>query len=139
MTTAISGFVPTVTTTAAPKGFNDLTGQDFLKVMIAQLQQQDPLNPSNSDQLLTQLSQIKSMQSNDQLNTNLSGLSLQNSIGAGSNLMGKMIAGIDGTGAQVQGTVTSVQVQDQKVYLNLNSGVTLPLTSVTAIAPAAAA
>jgi flagellar basal-body rod modification protein FlgD len=131
----IQGFTPTNVGTRSPsKGFNDMSGDDFMKVMIAQMQNQDPLEPSKSDQLLTQMSQIKQLESSSQLTENLKGLSLQQSIGSGGNLIGKAVAGIDEYGDNVSGVVTAVAVQDKTVYLQLDSGKNLPLTNVTQIA-----
>ena len=111
-----------------------MSSSDFMKVMIAQLQHQDPMNPSSSSDLLTQMSQISQLQSNQDLSTNLKGLSLQQSIGAGGNLIGKTVSGLDDGGNQVNGVVTSVKVQDKNVYLELDSGKNLQLTSITQVA-----
>lgn len=135
MTTPITGFTPTVVGDSKPKNFNSLNGEDFIKIMITQLQQQDPMNPSDSNQMLTQLSQIKSMESSDTLNKSLQGLTVQQSVAAGANLIGKNVQGVDDSGTQVQGTVQSVLVQDQKVYLQLDGGGSLALSGVTGIAP----
>jgi flagellar basal-body rod modification protein FlgD len=135
MPTAIQGFTPTQVGGRAPsKGFNDMNGDDFMKVMIAQMQNQDPLEPSKSDQLLTQMSQIKQLESSTQLAENLKSLSLQQSIGSGGNLIGKAVAGIDECGDNVTGIVKGVGVQDKTVYLLLDSGKQLPLSNVTEIA-----
>jgi flagellar basal-body rod modification protein FlgD len=111
---------------------------DFLNLMIQQLQQQDPLNPTDSNALLTQMSQIGSLQSNTQLQQTLTQMGLQQSIGASGNLIGKMVAGIDASGIKVSGLVTSVKVIDQKVHLELDNAHTLPVNNVTAVTAAGA-
>jgi len=134
-TSAIAGFTPTVTSaSSSSSGTNAMTSSDFKKVMIAQLQQQDPMNPSSSSDLLSQMSQISQLQSNQNLSTSLQGLTLQQSIGAGGNLIGKAVTGIDDNGDNVSGNVTSIKVQDKKVYLELDTAKELPLSSVTQIA-----
>jgi len=135
MASAISGFTPTTpsagsTSTAA----KSLSGSDFLNLMIQQLSQQDPLNPTDSNQLLNQMSQISNLQANTDMQASLKGLTLQQSIGAGGNLIGKTVTGLDANGNALQGVVTSVKVADQKVSLELDSGHDLPLGNVTAIA-----
>jgi flagellar basal-body rod modification protein FlgD len=112
-----------------------MTGGDFMKVMIAQLQHQDPLDPSKSDQLLTQMSQISQLQSNQAMQTNIEGLTLQQSIGAGGSLIGKTVVGLDETGAQITGVVTSLKVENKQVSLELDTGKALPISSITQIAP----
>lgn len=143
MATAIKGFVPTVMPNERKsKGFNDMSGSDFIKLMITQLQQQDPLDPSKSDQLLTQMSQIKQLESSDNLNKSLEKTSLQQSISSAGNLIGKTVDGLTGDGDETTGIVTSVKVEEGKVLLELDNGDTLPLENITEIAqknPAVAA
>jgi flagellar basal-body rod modification protein FlgD len=135
MAAAITGFNPTTPPAGSSStSLNTMTGGDFLKLMIQQLQQQDPLNPTDSNQLLTQMSQISNLQSNNSMVTSLSGLTLQQSIGAGGNLIGKTINGIDDNGNVQQGIVTSVRVVNKKVRLELDSGGDLAMENVTQIA-----
>jgi flagellar basal-body rod modification protein FlgD len=132
----VSGITSSSSSSSASgsSGLNTMTGVDFLKLMIQQLQQQDPLNPTDSSQLLTQMSQISNLQSNSAMVSSLSSLTLQQSIGAGGNLIGKTISGIDDSGNQLQGVVTSVKVINKKVRLELDSGHDLPMENVTQIA-----
>jgi len=141
MPAAIAGFTPTTPASGGSRAgsLNTMTGADFLNLMIQQLQQQDPMNPTDSSQLLTQMSQISNLQSNAAMVSNLSSLTLQQSIGAGGNLIGKTVNGIDDNGNQLQGIVTSVKVENKKVRLELDSGHDLPMENVTQIAGASAA
>jgi flagellar basal-body rod modification protein FlgD len=135
MPSAISGFTPTTPpSTGSSASLNTMTGGDFLKLMIQQLQQQDPMNPTDSSQLLTQMSQISNLQSNAAMVTSLSSLTLQQSIGSAGNLIGKSINGIDDNGNQLQGVVTSIKVVNKKVRLELDGGNDLAMENVTQIA-----
>jgi flagellar basal-body rod modification protein FlgD len=58
--------------TAAP---GTLGGTDFLTLMLAQLQNQDPTSPVDSNTFLTQLAQLSEVQGITSLNTNFSALS----------------------------------------------------------------
>jgi len=140
---SIPGFVPTTPPASTTKstGINSMSASDFLNLMIQQLEQQDPLNPTDSNQLLTQMSQISTLQSNTQMEQSLTGLTLQQSIGAGSNLIGKSVTGIDGTGTQTSGIVTGIQVKDSQVGLTLNGNPnqTMLLGNVATITPVVAA
>lgn len=142
---AANGTSSTASTTGS--AFTSLTPSDFVNMMVTQLQNQDPLDPTNSQDLLAQMSQIGQLQASTQLQTTLTGLSLQNQIGAASSLIGKTVQGTDVNNNTVTGTVSSVTISQvpatstapasTSVTLNLNNGGTLPLSSVTAIAPAA--
>jgi flagellar basal-body rod modification protein FlgD len=131
----ISGISSTSSSSASSgTGVSSLSSSDFLKLMIQELQQQDPFNPTDANQLLTQMSQISNLQSNASMVSSLSSLTLQQSIGAGGNLIGKTVSGIDDGGNQIQGVVTSVKVVNKQVRLELDSGSDLPMDNVTQIA-----
>ncbi len=141
MSSAVSSLgTSTAGTTAPGAGINSMTASDFLNLMIQQLQQQDPLNPTDSNQLLTQMSQIGSLQSNTQLQQTLTQMGLQQSIGASGNLIGKTVSGVGTNGKNVQGTVTSIKVVNQQVNLELDSGGgEIAMNNVISVATAGAA
>ena len=116
----------------------NLQATDFIKMMITQLQNQDPLQPSSSDQLLAQMSQIGQLQSSTQLQDSLKGLVLQNQIGAAGNLIGRSVEGTNDQDQPVTGIVDSVRVAQDGVYLELHNGQQLAMAKVTKIAPAPA-
>ena len=68
----------------------NLKSEDFIKMMITQLQNQDPLEPAKSDQLLAQMSQIGQLQASTTLTESLKTMVVQNQIGAASALIGKL-------------------------------------------------
>jgi len=109
-------------------------------MMVTQLQNQDPTQPTSNEEILQQISQIGQLQSADTLQTDLSAMVLQNSISSAGNLIGKSVQGVDTTGATSSGLVNSVQVQNGSVYLQLDSGKQMLLSNVQNIsAPLAAA
>jgi flagellar basal-body rod modification protein FlgD len=116
-----------------------LKTEDFIKMMITQLQQQDPLEPAKNEQLLAQMSQIGQLQSQSQLQESLKGLVLQNQIGSAATLIGKSVQGLDDQDDPINGLVTSVRVKDDGVNLELDNGQTLALGRVTSIGPPAPA
>jgi flagellar basal-body rod modification protein FlgD len=116
----------------------DLKTEDFIKMMITQLQNQDPTEPVKNEELLAQMSQISQLQSSSTLTTTLQGLTLQNQIGSASSLIGKSVKGLDPNGDPVGGIVNSIKVVDNNVQLQLDSGQALGLGNVTDIAPVTA-
>ena len=122
-----------------PSGaLNSLNTNDFIKMMLTQLQHQDPLQPETNDQLMSQMSQIGQLQSNTQLQSTLTGLAQQTQIGAASSLMGKQVQGLDSNNNTIKGIVTAVQVSSTGVSLDLDSGKSLSLSNVTSISAAPA-
>jgi len=73
----INSVTATTNTTAADASMKSSMGlgkDDFLKLFVAQLQNQDPLNPTSSDQLLSQMSSITQVEQSYNVNTNLTNL-----------------------------------------------------------------
>jgi flagellar basal-body rod modification protein FlgD len=113
-----------------------LNSSDFIKMMITQLQNQDPMQPAKNEELMAQMAQIGQLQASTQLQDTLKTLTLQNQIGSAGNLIGKAVEGLDVNQDKINGLVTSVRVTQDGVYLELDSGKELALQNVTGIAPA---
>jgi flagellar basal-body rod modification protein FlgD len=126
---------PGTTGTAGTTALN-LNTTDFINLMMTQLENQDPLNPTSSDQLMSQMSQIGQLQSTTQLQTTMQTLTTQSQIGAASSLIGKQVSGLDVNSNPISGTVSTVQVASTGVTLSLQQGGQLSLSNVTGIANA---
>lgn len=113
-----------------------LKTEDFIKMMITQLQNQDPMEPAKNQELLAQMSQIGQLQSSTTLQESLKGLVLQNQIGSAGNLIGRLVEGADANQESISGMVNSVRVNKDGVYLELDNGKELALSNVTNIASA---
>ena len=118
----------------APKKNFELKTEDFIKMMITQLQNQDPMEPAKNQELLAQMSQIGQLQSATTLQESLKGMVVQNQIGSAAGLIGKGVEGLDANDDPIAGVVTSVRVGKDGVSLELDNGKTLPLGRVTSIA-----
>lgn len=80
MTTSVNSATSGTSTTgtsgaSSSNGLGGLTMNDFLTLMTAQLQNQDPLNPADSNQFLNQLSELSTVEGISQLNTSMGSLS----------------------------------------------------------------
>src|SRR5438132_14093234 len=102
--------------TQLPNKSLGLKPADFIKMMVTQLQNQDPLQPAKNEELLAQMSQIGQLESSTELQTSLKSMVLQNNIGAAGNLIGKMVQGLDDSGKQTKGLVNSVRVIEGDVW-----------------------
>lgn len=115
-------------------GFNGLTSQDFLKLLITQLQNQDPSNPMDSDQLLNQISQMRALQANLELESSLKGLTLGQQLSSATSFIGKNVTAVTGSDqTQVSGMVESVIVKDGSALLRVN-GTEIPMADITGVA-----
>lgn len=104
---------------AADQGFSGLTSDDFMRLLIVQLQNQDPTNPMESDQLLAQVSDMRNLQASIQLESALEGLTLGQQLSSSASFLGKTITGSVGDDP-ISGEVTAVQVRDGQAYLRVN-------------------
>ncbi len=105
---------------------------DFLKMMIAELQNQDPLNPMDNQELLQQIGQIREIESNLRLTSTLEAMLMQQSLASAGALIGRSIVGLDDTGQMVTGIVERVSLNQGKVRLHVGSS-TVELKNVTQI------
>lgn len=136
-TTPINSLTGTsgTSSTSALTGKNSLNSSDFIQMMLTELQNQDPLNPTDSQALLSQMSSIGQLQSADQLQTTLTQFSLQNQISSAGNLIGKTIQGLDSSNPpqQTVGIVTGVAVQNNQVWLTLSNNDAVQMNNVEQI------
>lgn len=96
-------------------GLNDVDMDTFLNLMITELQNQDPLNPTDNAALLEQIGQLRSISSNDRLVSTLTSFGNTQELTTASSLIGKKVSGLDIKGAEVSGEVSSVSVKiDEK-------------------------
>jgi flagellar basal-body rod modification protein FlgD len=71
-----SGATTATTGATKPPTANDAASADrFLKLLVAQMQNQDPMNPMDNAQVTSQMAQINTVQGIEKLNTTVSGLS----------------------------------------------------------------
>lgn len=70
-----TGSASTTASSSTDAAAGTLGGTDFLTLMLAQLQNQDPTSPVDSNTFLTQLAQLSEVQGITSLNTNFSALS----------------------------------------------------------------
>src|SRR5580693_8602841 len=117
------------TSSSTTGGGVSLGGTDFLTLMLAQLQNQDPTSPIDSNTFLTQLAQLSEVQGITQLNTSFSTLS--NSLTSSqalqaSSLLGHQVLAASSTGtlatagAPLTGAVSVPQTSSQ-VTLNISN------------------
>lgn len=62
------------TSTAAANAVTQIGIQDFLKILVAQLGNQDPLKPMDNQEFVTQLAQFTSLQQTQEMNDKLGSL-----------------------------------------------------------------
>ena len=131
-TSTSSGGVDTLTPTGKSSVYG-LSTDDFMKLFLAQLQNQDPTKPMDDSQMLNELSQMTQVQTLQQVQQALAGSQLAQS----SALIGKNVTGLDVAGATVNGVVTSVvQSTDAGLVLQVGTQFIKPDSVTVVTAPA---
>ncbi len=87
----------------------------FLKLIITELQNQDPLSPTDNTALMEQIGQLRSLSANDKLTDTLTSFSITQELTTASALIGKKVDGLDEAGKEIKGVVERVSVKiDEK-------------------------
>ncbi len=135
MTTPPTGGVgsPDVPRTS-PDNFRGLDPDAFFKLLIAELQNQDPLDPLDNTQLLQQVATIREVGVSLQLNETLKAVMLGQQISSAASLLGREVRGLAQSGDEVTGVVDRVTIADEQVLLHVGEE-KIPLNNVAEILP----
>lgn len=98
---------------------NELDMGDFLNLMIAELQNQDPLNPLENADLIAQISQIREVGATEQLTETLSSVLLGQNISSATSLIGADVVALNDDGERVSGNVRVVTITNGQPRLDL--------------------
>ncbi len=135
--------IPLTSPTSAPAtadASNGLGKDAFMRLLVDQIKNQDPLSPSDNTQYLAQLAQFSSLEQMQSLNDNIVGLAvlqqnnaLMSQLTQSSSLIGQTVNYMDpSTNQPATGTVTSVKIQDNVALLSIG-GQDVPLANVTEV------
>lgn len=125
--TSLSG---TLTGAKTSNRFNELTSEDFVKIMFTELSNQDPLKPNDSNALLQQMSSLRSIESDLALSKKLDAVVSQNQLATAGGLLGKYVTGYTENFEPAEGIVRSVTQTTSGPVLNLAGGARVPFGNV---------
>lgn len=108
---------------------NNIDLGSFLTLMIKELQNQDPLNPMDNKDMLTQLSQIRQVGATDKLTSTLDSVLLGQNISSATNLIGAQVTGITDAGDKVNGLVDRIAIDKGKPMLHVENPTGLATSS----------
>lgn len=107
----VGGSFGSSATQSKGNGMGDVDTDEFLKLLLTEMQNQDPLQPMDNSQMLTQMSQIREIGSNDRLTDTLSNLAAGQELSMASSMIGKTVKALDSNSKDVTGKVGRVSVQ----------------------------
>ncbi len=129
------GSAASTTHTLTDRGLGSLKSEDFFKLLVTELQQQDPLEPTKTADMIGQVSQLRSIEISGRLTDALDSLSKnQRTTGTGE-LLGKYVfattPGADGSNQIVSGVVSGVSFNESgDALLELDTGQTVQASDV---------
>jgi flagellar basal-body rod modification protein FlgD len=118
---------------ASVGGISGIGTDQFLTLLIAQIQNQNPLEPVSDTDFLNQLAQFSTVQGIQTLNASFGEMLKLQQLTQGSELLGKQIEFTQDDGTSQTGRVNSVVVDNGKILLEIGNGTQVPLDQVKTI------
>lgn len=153
MTTPITatlpaGYTPPTSSAASASGsgLNGVNANTFLNLLVAQLKYQDPSNPTDPTQMLSQtamfqeVQQLSSLQTSmNSLGTSMTSVLASQQATSAASMLGQQITALGADGVTpISGIVSGVQLTSSGPVLTVGSS-TVPLSSVQTISKPTAA
>jgi flagellar basal-body rod modification protein FlgD len=116
----------------------DLDKQAFLLLLVKQLGNQDPLDPMDNNEFVSQLALFGSLEQQINLNASFEQFLSMQQLTQASTLLGKVVicfVPTDQGVVPVRGTVEQVMMIDGTVYLKLSDGSEVELDTVVSVEP----
>ena len=133
MTSAITATTAATTTSqSSTTAQTDFSSEAFMELLVAEMQNQDPLNPMDSKEMMDQLTQLTMVSQLEELTTVLGD---QNSyrVTEMAGLIGRSVEWVDGdTGEAFTGTVDHAECGVQGWTVQVGDGA-IPLDWITAV------
>src|SRR5262245_49648458 len=129
---AINGFNTNDAPSANDMPSKVLSQDDFLKLLIAQMTSQDPINPMDNQDMLTQMVQFSTLQGNNSMQTALTQLQSNQSLLQANALLGRQVTLQADANTVTQGVVSGVDVSSGTAQIVVN-GALFDLSQVLAI------
>lgn len=114
----------TASTTSTTAAATSVDYDTFLKLLVAQLQNQDPTNPMDSTEYLSQLASFSQVEQQITTNSKLDSILTASALQTADSAIGKKLTSADGS---VSGTVSSVKITSDGVVATLTDGQTVTI------------
>ena len=122
----VNGVIQNAGSPVAAKRNATVDYEAFLHLLMAQLKNQDPTNPSDGAQFLSQLASFSSVEQGVQTNNKLDALIQQSLLAEADKVIGRRLVSADGA---ISGNVRSVSFNGESLVANLDNGSSLPLSA----------
>jgi flagellar basal-body rod modification protein FlgD len=124
--TAAAAVAPSAPSAAVSNPNGTLGQNDFLKLMIAQLQAQNPLDPANTNEFMGEIAQFTQVEQ-------LTNLANANELSSAVSLIGRTVVYSTPNGGRGSGPVTSAQSTASGTTVTVEGKPGIPLTAITEV------
>lgn len=100
-------------------GNSSLGKDDFLKLLVAQLSHQDPLDPMEDREFIAQMASFSELEQMTNLNDTMTNFASGQMLSQYAPLVGKNVEGMDTNGESFSGTIDSIKFVKGKVYATI--------------------
>ena len=116
-----SGYMPSVTAADSTKATKDATlnYESFLKLLVAQMKNQDPTEPMDATQQMAQLATFSQVEQTIKTNKNLESMLQRTSLQEANSVIGRTVTSNDGA---TSGVVKEVTLYNDGIVATLDSG-----------------
>ncbi len=116
----------------ATKKYADFGSVEFMQLLMAQLQHQNPLEPMNDSEMMNQISSLNSLDELRAIKIMMSESAVSSQASYGASLIGKSVkVGLD-DGTIIEGIVSGTTVESGRMYLQIGDQLA-PLGNVLSI------
>lgn len=119
---------------AGPENNTTIDKDAFLKLLVAQLKYQDPLDPSSSEEFISTTAQFTTVEQLTKLTEQGESQAANSAMITASTMVGREVTVIDDLGMRVTATVDRAQLVNGQVQLQTDRGV-LGLNQIVGIGP----
>jgi flagellar basal-body rod modification protein FlgD len=120
------------TATASSTGTNSLDESDFMVMLVAQLKNQNPMEPMDDKALMGQVTQLNSLHELQAISAQLKTLAAASQTSYAASLIGKQVKTYKTGEEPVEGQVTAMEIIDGDCILTIGDKTAL-LSSVTEV------
>lgn len=124
---------------ASTKKSNKVSHDDFLRLLVTQMQNQDPLEPMENTEQMAQFAQLQQLDNQQAMTEAMVSMRKEYAVQGATSMIGKQITTTDDSGANTTGIVLKVQYEDAEdgttgdVTLLLDTGKTAKYSEVTKV------
>jgi flagellar basal-body rod modification protein FlgD len=128
----VFGFTPT-TSTSKTSSTNGIGKDTFMKLLVAQMSQQNPLEPTDDKEMIAQMTQFSTLEQITNMATESSKSATASQMSQAVNLLGRTVTYLDADGAKQTGTVDQVSMANGAPNLTIGGKDGITTSQITQV------